>query len=191
MQQLDLQGATLVAHSMGCGELVRYFSRHGGRGVARIVMVAPITPITVKTPDNPTGVDSATLEKTREAFCKDRPHIITGAAPAFFGAPKNTVSAEMMQWWTDMLLQCSMKVLLKLHRVFTTTDFRPDLRVISLPTLIIQGDCDTSTPLELTGRRTAALIPGSQLRVYENAAHGLPITHADRLNHDLLAYASS
>ena len=75
--------------------------------------------------------------------------------------------------------------------MFTTTDFRPDLRAISLPTLIIQGDCDTSTPLELTGRRTAALIPGSQLRVYENAAHGLPITHADRLNHDLLAYASS
>jgi non-heme chloroperoxidase len=103
----------------------------------------------------------ATLEKTREAFCKDRPHIITGAAPAFFGAPKNTVSAEMMQWWTDMLLQCSMRVLLELHRVFTTTDFRPDLRAISLPTLI------------------------------ENAAHGLPITHADRLNHDLLAYASS
>jgi len=97
----------------------------------------------------------------------------------------------MMQWWSDMLLQCSMKVLLQLHRVFTTTDFRPDLRAISLPTLIIQGDCDTSTPLELTGRRTTALIPGSQLKVYAGAAHGLPITHADRLNLDLLAYASS
>jgi non-heme chloroperoxidase len=50
---------------------------------------------------------------------------------------------------------------------------------------------DFHTPLELTGRGTAALIPGSQLRVHENAAHGLPITHADRLNHDLLAYAFS
>jgi pimeloyl-ACP methyl ester carboxylesterase len=191
MQQLDLQHVTLVAHSMGCGELVRYFSRHGGRGIARVVMVAPITPMTLKTPDNPDGVDTATLEKAREALCKDRPHVIAAAAPAFFGAPKNPVSAEMMQWWTDMLLQCSMKVLLQLHRVFTTTDFRPDLRAISRPTLVIQGDCDTSTPLELTGRRTTALIPGSQLKVYEGAAHGLPITHADRLNHDLLAYASS
>jgi non-heme chloroperoxidase len=191
MQQLDLQGVTLVAHSMGCGELVRYFSLHGGRGIARIVMVAPITPGALKTPDNPDGVDTAALEKAREALCKDRPHVIAAAAPAFFGAPKNPVSAEMMQWWTDMLLQCSMKVLLQLHRVFTTTDFRPDLQTISLPTLIIQGDCDTSTPLELTGRKTAALIPGSRLKVYESAAHGLPVTHAERLNHDLLVFASS
>ena len=84
-----------------------------------------------------------------------------------------------------------MKVLLQLHRVFTATDFRPDLQSISRPTLIIQGDCDTSTQLELTGRKTAALIPRSQLKVYENAAHGLPVTHAERLNHDLLAFASS
>jgi pimeloyl-ACP methyl ester carboxylesterase len=181
----------LIAHSMGCGELVRYFSRHGGRGVAGIVMVAPITPGGLKTADNPDGADSAALEKAREALGKDRPHVIAAAAPAFFGAPKNPVSAEMMQWWTDMLLQCSMKVLLQLHRVFTATDFRPDLQTISLPTLIIQGDCDTSTPLELTGRKTAALIPGSQLKVYENAAHGLPVTHAERLNHDLLVFASS
>jgi pimeloyl-ACP methyl ester carboxylesterase len=181
MQQLDLQGVTLVTHSMGCGELVRYFSLHGGRGIARIVMVAPITPGALKTPDNPDGVDTAALEKAREALCTDRPHVIAAAAPAFFGAPKNPVSAEMMQWWTDMLLQCTMKVLLQLHRVFTTTDFRPDLRTISLPTLIIQGDCDTSTPLELSGRKTAALIPGSQLKVYESAAHGLPVTHAERL----------
>jgi pimeloyl-ACP methyl ester carboxylesterase len=108
-------------------------------------MVAPITPGALKTPDNPDGVDTAALEKAREALCRDHPHVIAAAAPAFFGAPKNPVSAEMMQWWTDMLLQRSMKVLLQLHRVFTTTDFRPDLQTISLPTLIIQGDCDTST----------------------------------------------
>jgi hypothetical protein len=96
-------------------------------------MVAPITPGALKTPDNPDGVDTAALEKAREALCKDHPHVIVAAAPAFFGAPKNPVSAEMMQWWTDMLLQRSMKVLLQLHRVFTTTDFRPDLQTISLP----------------------------------------------------------
>jgi pimeloyl-ACP methyl ester carboxylesterase len=59
----------------------------------------------------------------------------------------------------------------------------------TVPTVIIQGDSDTSTPIDLTGRKTASLIPGSRLRVYEGAAHGLPITHMDRLNGDLLAFA--
>ena len=129
---------------MGCGELVRYFSRHGGGGIARIVMVAPITPGGLKTPDNPDGADTAALEKARQALCKDRLYIIAAAAPAFFGSPKNPVSAEMKQWRTDMLLQCSMKVLLELHRVFTTTDFRPDLNAISLPTLIPLLQIDTA-----------------------------------------------
>jgi non-heme chloroperoxidase len=81
-------------------------------------------------------------------------------------------------------------VLLDLQRVFTQTDFRSELRTISSPTLIIHGDRDTSTPIDLTGRKTASLIPGSELKVYEDAAHGLPITHMDRLNRDLLAFAT-
>ncbi len=76
-------------------------------------------------------------------------------------------------------------------RAFTETDFRPELRTITVPTLLIHGDIDTSAPLELTGRRTASLIPGSRLEVYEGAAHGLPITHMERLNRDLLSYVTS
>ena len=121
----------------------------------------------------------------------DRPHNLAAAAPPFFGAPKNPVSPEILQWWVDMLLQCPLKVLIELQRVFTETDFRAELRAIALPTLIVHGDNDTSTPLELTGRKTAALIRGSQLKVYEGAAHGLPITHITRLNADLLAFAKS
>jgi non-heme chloroperoxidase len=65
----------------------------------------------------------------------------------------------------------------------------PELPRISVPTLLIHGDNDKSTPIETTARKTAPLIPGSQLKVYEGAAHGLPITHADQLNADLLAFA--
>src|SRR6202161_3707980 len=94
----------------------------------------------------------------------------------------------MMQWWIRMLLQCSLRVMLDLQRMFTETDFRAELRAIRLPTLIVHLDNDTCTPLETTVRTTAALILGSELKVYEDAAHGLPVTHADRLNRDLLAF---
>ena len=191
IQQLDLRGVTLVGQSLGCGEVVRYVSRHGAGHISRIVMVAPITPLMLKTADNPDGVDGSSLEKVREALSEDRPHVIAGAASAFFGVPKNSVSVEMMNWWANMLLQCPLRVLLELHRVFTVTDVRSELRTISLRTVIIHGDNDTSTPIDLTGRKTARLIPSSQLTVYEGAAHGLPITHMDRFNRDLLAFVKS
>ena len=191
IERLDLHGVTLVGHSMGCMEVVRYLSRHGAGRIARIAMVAPNTPLIVKTADNPDGVDRRVLDGTLARLSKDRQYVIATAASAFFGAPINSVSAEMMQWWTNMVLKCSLRVLLDLHRMFTETDFRSELSKISLPTVIIHGDSDTSAPIDRTGRKTARLISGSQLKVYEDAAHGLPITHMDRLNQDLLAFARS
>ena len=188
IERLELRDVTLVGQSMGSGEVVRYLSRHGSGRVGRVVLIAPVTPFLLKTADNPDGVDGSNFEKVRQALCTDRPNVITTFAPTFFGAPKNPVSAEIMQWWADMALQCSLKVTLDLNHAFTETDFRADLRTIKLPVLIIHGDNDASTPIEITGRKTANLIAGSQLKVYEGAAHGLNITHMDRFNRDLVAF---
>jgi pimeloyl-ACP methyl ester carboxylesterase len=192
IDRLDLHGITLVGHSLGTGEAVRYLSRYGSARVARLVLIAPITPFALKTPDNPEGTERSVMEAGRERLSHDRPGQIALAAPAFFGTDVNTVAPAMLQWWTDMLLeQCSLKVMLDLHRMFTETDFRPDLRTITVPTLIVHGDRDTSASLDKNGRRTAQLIAGSRFVIYERAAHALPITHMDRLNAELLAFANS
>ncbi len=189
IDQLDLRNATLVGHSMGCAEVVRYLSRDRGGRVTRAVLVATITPLIVRTSDNPDGVERVALERGRAAFRKDRALQIGNGAAGFFGAPKNPVSQATMDWWTRMMVdQCSLKTMLDLHVQFTETDFAPDLRRVTVPTLLIHGDSDTSARLDLTGRKSARLVPGSELRVYEGAAHGLPVTHAERLNADLLAF---
>jgi len=190
IEHLALREITLIGHSMGCADAVRYLSRYPGRAVARVAMIATITPFILKTDDNPQGVERSVLEKGRETLSRDRPRNVAEAAPAFFG-PKNGVSTQLMDWWTWQILQCPLRVMLELHRAFTETDFRPELRTITVPTLLIHGDIDTSAPLDFTGRRTAGLIPGSRLEVYEGAAHGLPITHMERLNRDLLSYVTS
>lgn len=190
IERLDVRDVTLVGHSMGCAEVVRYLSRHRARRVARAVLVSTITPCTLKTADNPGGVEKSVLEAGRAALSKDRARQVAKGAALFFGAQINSVSAETMDWWTRMILdRTSMRVMLELHRVFTETDFSPDLRTITVPTLLIHGDSDTSTPLDFTARRTASLIPNCHLEVYEKAAHGLPFTHMDRLNADLLNVA--
>lgn len=190
LESLDLRDVTLVGHSMGCGEVVRYLGRYGGSRVARAVLVSTITPCTVKTADNPDGVDRALLESGRERLRQDFPRTVDEAAPGFFGV-SNPVSSATRAWWTGMILQCSLPGLLELHRAFTETDFRPELRALPVPALLVHGDSDVSTPLDRTGRRSAALVPRGRLEVYAGAAHGLPLTHVDRLNADLLAFARS
>ncbi len=100
-------------------------------------------------------------------------------------------SVAMMEWIKTLLFQCSMQAALQCNRAVTSTDFRPELSSIKVPALVVHGDKDVSALLELTGRRTARLIPGAELRVYEGAPHGLFLTHQRQLNDDLLAFVNA
>lgn len=65
-------------------------------------------------------------------------------------------------------------------------DLRADLTAVDRPVLVIHGDRDASAPAEL-GQRTAAAIPGARFSLYEGAPHGLFVTHATRINEELIA----
>lgn len=103
----------------------------------------------------------------------------------FFGPE---TSPAMMQQMSTVLMQCSVPVAIASNEAETTTDFRAKLTKISTPTLVIHGDRDVSMPLVLTGKPTAELIPGCQLKVYHEAPHGLIYTHMDLLHTDLLQF---
>ncbi|MGO9452130.1 MAG: alpha/beta fold hydrolase [Candidatus Binataceae bacterium] len=188
IEQLDLRNATLVGHSMGGGEIARFLSRHGSSRVDRIVLLAPTLPFILQTPDNPGGVPKAVFDQVRAQWSKDFPKWLADNVRPFFGTD---ASAAMIEWVFAMSAQCPIKVAIDCNHAVTETDFRGELPKITVPTLIIQGDKDVSAPLEFTGRRTAELIPGSHLKVYEGAAHGLMFTHIDRLNGDLLEFVQS
>jgi non-heme chloroperoxidase len=189
---LDLQNIVLVGHSMGGTEVVRYLTRHNSRRVAHAVLIAPTTPQSLKTDDNPAGMTRERYEELREGLKHDLPRLAAEAAPGFFGIPKNPVSAETMEWWARMFLdRVSVKVLSELFTLMNEADFRTELRTIRTPTLILQGDIDQSASLEGHGRPTHELIAGSKLLVYENAGHGLPFTHTDRMLADIVAFAGA
>jgi pimeloyl-ACP methyl ester carboxylesterase len=190
MNALDLQNVVLVGHSLGGAEVVRYLTRHRSRRVAHAVLIAPTTPFGMKTEDHPDGMSKENLEKTLESIRRDFPRQVAKAAPDFFGVPKNPVPGETMDWWCRQIVdRSSVKVLSDLFKTMKETDFRPELRTIQTPTLILQGDIDKSALPELTGRPTHELIAGSRLLVYENAAHALPYTHTDRMLTDIVAFA--
>jgi non-heme chloroperoxidase len=186
LDRLDLRGVTLVAHSMSGGEAVRYLSRHGKAGrVKKVLFLAPTLPFLTQTPDNPMGVPAAALDQVRNTFMADFPKWIEdNSAP--FVLPQT--SDPMRTWIKAMMLQTSMKAVLDCNRAMVAADFRPELARLAVPSLVIHGDKDASAPLEITGKRAAALIPGGQLKIYEGAPHGLFVTHASQLNADIEAF---
>ena len=188
IEVLDLRELMLVGHSMGCGEIVRYLTRHGSGRVARIALLAPTTPFLLKTADNPNGIDKAFFEKLRATWLLDYPRWLAENSRPFV---MPDTSEQLIQWGTTLSLQTSMQAVIECNVAVTETDFRSELPHIDRPTLIVHGTADKSAWLDLTGRPTAQLIPRSELKVYENAPHGLFLTHAERLNADLLRFTHS
>jgi non-heme chloroperoxidase len=181
-----LTDATLVTFSAGSGEAVRYLTRHGRRRIARLALIAPTTPLLVRQPDNPAGIDPAVFDGFIENELRpDWPGWLARNARAFAGAE---VPQDMLDWVISLARQASPGALEAFYRELTTADFRTELPRLDLPVLILQGDRDATSPLELTGRPTAALVPGARLQVYEGAPHGLFLSHPARLNADLLAF---
>ena len=95
----------------------------------------------------------------------------------------------MTEWIAAQFLRASPKATIDCMRAIAGGDFRADLRAVTVPTLIAHGDKDVVNPLYTTARKAAELIPGSMLKVYEGAPHGLVITHRDRLAQEILAFA--
>jgi non-heme chloroperoxidase len=187
MAELDLRDVVLVGHSMGPAEIVRYLSRHGSGRVSRLVLISSALPFILKTADNPDGIDKAALEERRKQWTQDMPAFLLSNARSFV-TPET--SAETVAWIASLGMQASLKALIEMNHTITETDLRADVFSVKLPTLVIHGAQDKAAPIELTGKKAAALVQGSELKIYEGAPHGLLLTHQSLLNADLAHWIS-
>jgi pimeloyl-ACP methyl ester carboxylesterase len=185
LDRLDFREVVLVGHSMGPAEIVRYISRHGIGRISRLALISSALPYMLKTPDNPAGIDESALQERRRQWQRDFPKFLATNARAFV-TPET--SEETVAWIASLGARASFKGLLDLNHEITETDHRADVSRLKLPTLLIHGAGDKSAPLELTSRRLSAMIPGSELKIYADAPHGLLVTHQDRLNADLAGW---
>ncbi|AOJ77918.1 alpha/beta fold hydrolase [Burkholderia ubonensis] len=191
IETLDLRDVMLVGFSMGGGEVARYIGRHGTGRVAKAVLVGSVTPLVARRDDHPDGADIAIFDGIRAGILADRAAFFESFWPLFTGSNRagSTISRAALDWTTFMALQAGLKGTLDCVAAFSETDFRPDLDKFDVPTLVIHGDDDQTAPLSLTGAVTAQRVRHATLSVYERGPHALYLTHAQRLNDELLAYA--
>ncbi|WP_375403882.1 alpha/beta fold hydrolase [uncultured Sphingomonas sp.] len=183
--------ATIVGFSMGGGEVARYMSRHGGKGVIAAGLISSVVPYMLKAKGNKDGAPEATFQGMIEGIKKDRPAFFRHTfMPAFYGQGyiKQAVSDDVLDWSTSMALMAGLKSTIDCVNAFGHTDFRPDLPAITVPTLIVHGTSDQTVPIDTSARPAAAGIKQAQLVEYDGAPHGLNVTHSDRLTKDMLTF---
>ncbi|WP_061293734.1 alpha/beta fold hydrolase [Herbidospora cretacea] len=193
IEHLDLTDLTLVGHSTGGGEIVRYIGRYGTARVSRVVLVGAVPPLMLRADDNPEGLPIEVFDGIRAGELANRSQLYRDLADGpFFGHNR---TGQVPQGFRDAFWLQGMasghRAAYECIAAFSATDFRPDLAAIDVPTLVIHGDDDQIVPFEVGGKRSAALVKDATLKVYEGGGHALPDTDRDRLHADLLDFVSS
>lgn len=193
IEGLDLGNVTLVGHSTGGGEVVRYIGRHGTSRVLAAVLIAAVPPIMVKSATNPEGIPIEVFDGSRQGLAKDRSQFYKDFAIPFYGANRSgfSVSQGMIDQFWLWSMQGGLKNIYDSVKAFSETDFTEDLRKIDVPTLIMHGEDDQIVPIDDTAKKSAKLIKGAKEIYYPGLPHGLTATHAETVNADLLEFLKS
>ncbi|WP_336222483.1 alpha/beta hydrolase [Enterobacter bugandensis] len=196
VESLDLHNAVHVGHSTGGGQVARYVAKYGqpqGR-VAKAVLVSSVPPLMVKTENNPGGTPVEVFDGFRKALAANRAQFYLDVASGpFYGF--NRAGAEVSQgtiqnWWRQGMIG-SAKAHYEGIKAFSETDQTEDLKTITVPVLVMQGDDDQVVPYKNAALLQDQLLANSVLKIYLGFPHGMHTTHADTINADILAFIRS
>ena len=187
---LDLKNAIHVGHSTGGGEVTHYLGRHGESRVSKAALLCAV-PLMVKMAANPLGLPKEVfddlqkqLAANRSQFYRDLP---TGPFYGYNRPGAKPSEAVIQNWWRQGMMGGA-----KAHYdgivAFSQTDFTEDLKKITVPVLVMHSEDDQIVPYAASGPLSAKLLKNGTLKTYKDFPHGMPTTHAETINADLLAF---
>jgi len=193
VEHLDLRNAIHIGHSTGGGEVARYVAKYGepqGR-VAKAVLISAVPPLMLKTEQNPGGTPIEVFDGLRKALAENRAqfYLDLASGPFYgFNRPGAKVSQGIIQnWWRQGMIGGALPQYEGI-KAFSETDQTDDLKAITVPTLVLQGDDDQIVPYKDASLLQGKLLKNATLKVYKGYPHGMMTTHADVINPDILAF---
>jgi len=170
---------------------VHYLARHGESRVSKAAIISAVPPLMLKTAANPGGLPKDVFDTYQQQTSYNRAQFYYDVASGpFYGY--NRPGAKPSQgviwnWWRQGMMGG-----VKAHSdgvvAFSQTDFTEDLKKISVPVLVMHSEDDQIVPYADAGPLSAKLLRNSTFKSYKDFPHGMPTTHADTINSDLLAF---
>ncbi len=190
IEQLDLTNVTLIAHSMGGGEIARYVGRHGTSRLAKMIFIGAVPPLMLKTDNNPGGLPLSVFDGLRAGLIGNRSQFYKDTSSAFFGynRPNAKVSEAVQDQFWRLGMQSGIKASYDCIMQFSETDFTDDLKKIDVPALFMHGEDDQIVPYQDASVLAAKLVQNGTLKIYPGLSHGMAIIDAETINPDLLAF---
>ncbi|WP_405396500.1 alpha/beta fold hydrolase [Maribacter sp. Asnod2-G09] len=191
IEELDLKDAVIVGFSMGGGEVVRYLTDYGSSRIAKAVLISSIVPLVKQKPDNPAGVPEEALDGIIDALQKDRVGFLKEFSKGFYNFEENKgkrISQAQLDYDFTIASFASPRATIQAALAWMHTDFRPELKNVTVPTLIVHGDADATVPIETSAKQAHEGIKYSTYEVIKGAPHGLNVTHPDELNEILISF---
>ena len=187
---LDLRDAIHVGHSTGGGEVARYVAQHGKGRVSKAVLISAVPPIMVKSDKNPGGTPIEVFDEIRKGTGFNRAQFYIDITLPFYGYNRMGVTPVegIRRNWCRQAMMGGIKAHYDCVQAFSETDFTDDLKAIEVPTLVLHGEDDQIVPFADAGPLSAKLLKNATTKFYPGLPHGMPTTHADRINTDLLAF---
>lgn len=190
IEDLNLKDAIIVGFSMGGGEVVRYFTDYGANKIAKAVLISSIIPLVKKMDDNPDGVPEDALNDITDSLQKDRVGFLKEFGKGFYNYKdnKDKVSRGQLDYDFSIASHASPRATIQTALAWMNTDFRSELKNVTVPTLIVHGDADETVPKATSADQAAKGIADNTYEVIKGAPHGLNITHSDKLNDLLISF---
>src|SRR6478736_3617516 len=188
---LELQNAIHVGHSTGGGEVVRYLARHGENRVAKAAIISAVPPLMVRTDANPGGLPKEVFDDFQAQLATNRSEFYRAVAAGPFynyNRPGAKPSEAIIQNWGRQGMMGGAKAHYDGIVAFSQTDFTADLGKVTIPVLVMHSEDDQIVPYADAGPLSAKLLKNGTLKTYKGFPHGMPTTHADTINADLLAF---
>ena len=191
---LGLKNAIHVGHSTGGGVVVHYLARHGEQDVEKAAIISAVPPLMVQTPANPLGLPKSVFDDFQAQLAANRSKFYHDvAAGPFYGFNRpgvETIEPLVRNWWRQGMMGGA-KAGYDGIVAFSQTDFTEDLKKITIPVLVMHSEDDQIVPYQAAGPLSAKLLKNGTLKTYQGLPHGMPTTHADIINADLLAFIKS
>jgi non-heme chloroperoxidase len=145
----------------------------------------------VKTDANPGGLPKSVFDDFQAQLAANRSQfyydIASGPFYNFNRPGVKTLEPIVHNWWRQGMMGGA-----KAHYdgivAFSQTDFTEDLKKISIPVLVMHSQDDQIVPYADAGPLSAKLLKNGTLKTYTGLPHGMPTTHAEIINADLLAF---